>query len=140
MQETAHSFGHGCFECKGVEGSSHLPLQRRVDHLVLLNPALAYERSGGDASSEMVAIASEVGNNHFGIRECLLDKPLGFPVQPLPSPPTPDVIGASMQSRNQFRDPLKIHKNEAYLGAFPAPFHQAVQAQTAVGFMTSNAV
>ncbi len=106
-----------------MKGSAHLPLKGRIDHLVLLDPALAYERSGGDASSEMVAIASEVGDNHLGIWECLLDKPLDFSsrychrrqLQMSSAPPCK--VGT------KFRGPLKIHKNEANLGAFPAPFH-----------------
>jgi hypothetical protein len=100
MQETARSFGHGCFEGKRMKGSAHLPLKRRIDHLALLDPALAYERSGGDASSEMVAIASEVGDNHLDIRECLLDKPLDFgPAIAIAT--APDVTNASMQGWNQ---------------------------------------
>jgi len=61
-----------------MKGSAHLPLQRRIDHLVLLDPALSLERLGGDTRGKMVAIARHIDDDDMSIRECLPDKPLNF--------------------------------------------------------------
>jgi hypothetical protein len=51
-----------------------MPLERVVDHLVLLNPALALESFADDARTEMIAVASEINDNDLCIWKSLLDK------------------------------------------------------------------
>jgi hypothetical protein len=58
-----------------MEGPAHLPLQRGIDHLVLLYPAPALERFGGDTRGKMVAIARQIHDDDMSIRERLPDKP-----------------------------------------------------------------
>src|SRR6266702_8384398 len=64
------------FESQRGEGTAHLPLQRVVDHLVLLDPALADEGRGGHARTVMIAVTSKVDNNDVRIRKSLLDEAL----------------------------------------------------------------
>jgi hypothetical protein len=39
-----------------VKRPANLPLKGGIDHLMLLDPALIFERPGDDAGSEMIAI------------------------------------------------------------------------------------
>jgi hypothetical protein len=64
------------FERERMEGAAHLALQRLVDHLVLLDPALAREGSGGDARAVVIAVSGEIQHNDLRIRESISDKAL----------------------------------------------------------------
>jgi hypothetical protein len=61
-----------------MERPTHLSLKGVVDHLVLLHPALAEERPGGDASAKVIAIAFQIHNDNLRIRKSLFDKALDF--------------------------------------------------------------
>src|SRR5207253_4549053 len=59
-----------------VKLSPHSSPKRRIDGLVLLNAAQSREAAADNAGGIMVAIAGEVADRHFGIRDDRLDQPL----------------------------------------------------------------
>lgn len=59
-----------------MQGAAHVPLQRAVDHLVLLDPALADKGCGGDARAEVIAVPLQIDDDDLCIRERLFDKAL----------------------------------------------------------------
>src|SRR5271165_7007728 len=66
------SFRYRGFEGKSMQRPAHLPLQRFVDHLVLLDPALARKGGGGHTRAVMVAVSGKVDDYDLCIRKCLL--------------------------------------------------------------------
>ncbi len=59
-----------------MQGAAHMSLQRVVDHLVLLDPALADKGRGSDARTVMITVAGEIDHNDLRIGKSLLDKAL----------------------------------------------------------------
>ena len=58
--------------------AAHAPLQRRIDHLVLLDPAFATEGGGNHPRRIVVAVAAQVIDGYLGAGDAVLDQPLQF--------------------------------------------------------------
>src|SRR5690348_6935367 len=69
-------FGHRRFELQCVKLSPYSPPERRIDRLVLLDAAHPGEAAADDARGIMVAVAGEVADSDFRIRDRRLDQPL----------------------------------------------------------------
>src|SRR5271165_6732070 len=63
MQRPVQSLRYRGFEGECVEGATHLALERVVDHLMLLHPALALECLRGDARAEMITVACQIDHD-----------------------------------------------------------------------------
>lgn len=93
-----HSLGRRGFECEGMQGAPHLPAQRVVNHLVLLNPGLAAERLGGDPGAEVIAVAGEVDDDDVRAWKRLFDEAFDLGLD----------HGHWRRSRSRSRPPCKV--------------------------------
>jgi hypothetical protein len=64
------------FERQSVERAIHGSPQGVIDHLVLLNPALAAERFAGDARGKVIAVSGQIHDDDMSFREGLFDEAL----------------------------------------------------------------
>src|SRR5262245_43260175 len=68
--------GCGCGKGERMQHTAHAAAERVVDHLVLLDPALALEGAARDARLVVVAIAGEVPDLDGGVGKLRLDEAL----------------------------------------------------------------
>jgi hypothetical protein len=88
---------------------AHLPLKRRINHLVLLDAAFACECFRYDTCGEMITIAGKVDDDHQGVWKSLSDKPLDFRSSHCHRRHS-SATRLFMQSRNQFGAALMTAK------------------------------
>src|SRR5690348_14519249 len=73
---TGHLRRHRGFELQCVKLFPYSPPERRIDRLVLADPAHSFKASADDARRIMVAVAGKVADRHLGVGDRRLDQPL----------------------------------------------------------------
>src|SRR6185437_4513133 len=73
---TGHLRWHRRFELQCVKLSPYASPKRRIDRLVLPDPAHSFKAAADHARGIMIAVAGKIADRHLGVGDRRLDQPL----------------------------------------------------------------